>query len=216
VYRETLDDVVGLVHAKDILAGLRSAKGGSLRAVLRPAVFVPGTREVEDVLADMKRQKIHLAIVLDEFGGTAGLVTMEDLLEEIVGQIYDEYDRPSGELRAAPAGVAPIIAGSVPIREVNSAFGLELGEQDYTTIGGKWQSERHVHTRAESRDFHGRHPDVVIGREHGVELALERPHEHGVRRQRPGGAERPGRGLEQACVLVAEQAGLAGMGIEGA
>src|SRR3989442_744456 len=97
VYRETVDDIVGLVHAKDILAGLRSAKGGSLRAVLRPAVFVPGTREVEDVLADMKRQKIHLAIVLDEFGGTAGLVTMEDLLEEIVGQIYDEYDRPSGE-----------------------------------------------------------------------------------------------------------------------
>src|SRR3989449_2903359 len=67
VYRETLDDIVGLVHAKDILAGLRSAKGGSLRAVLRPAVFVPGTREVEDGLADMKRQKIHLAIVLDEF-----------------------------------------------------------------------------------------------------------------------------------------------------
>src|SRR5256886_1704305 len=136
VYRETLDDVVGLVHAKDILAGLRSAKGGSLRTVLRPAVFVPGTREVEDVLADMKRQKIHLAIVLDEFGGTAGLVTMEDLLEEIVGQIYDEYDRPSGELRSVPAGAAPTIAGSVPIREVNSAFGLELGEQDYTTIGG--------------------------------------------------------------------------------
>src|SRR5439155_1748321 len=110
--------------------------GGSVRAVLRPAVFVPGTREVEDVLADMKRQKIHLAIVLDEFGGTAGLVTMEDLLEEIVGQIYDEYDRPSGELRVAPAGVAPIIAGSVPIREVNSAFGLDLGDEDYTTIGG--------------------------------------------------------------------------------
>src|SRR5213083_1010549 len=136
VYRESLDDIVGLVHAKDILAGLRSAKGGSLRAILRPAVFVPRTREVEDVLADMKRQKIHLAIVLDEFGGTAGLVTMEDLLEEIVGQIYDEYDRPSGELRSVPAGVAPTIAGSVPIREVNSAFGLELGEQDYTTIGG--------------------------------------------------------------------------------
>src|SRR5947207_2112416 len=86
VYGESLDDILGIVHAKDILAGLRSAKGGSLRAVLRPAVFVPGTREVEDVLADMKRQKIHLAIVLDEFGGTAGLVTMEDLLEEIVGQ----------------------------------------------------------------------------------------------------------------------------------
>src|SRR6266566_4561302 len=113
VYAESLDDILGVVHAKDILAGLRAAKGGTLRAVLRPAMFVPGTREVEDVLADMKRQKIHLAIVLDEFGGTAGLVTMEDLLEEIVGQIYDEYDRPTGELRSVPAGVAPTIAGSV-------------------------------------------------------------------------------------------------------
>jgi CBS domain containing-hemolysin-like protein len=136
VYGESLDDILGVVHAKDVLAGLRSLKGGGLRAVLRPAVFVPGTREVEDVLADMKRQKIHLAIVLDEFGGTAGLVTMEDLLEEIVGPIYDEYDRPSGELRAAPAGVAPVIPGSTPLREVNVAYGLELDERDYTTIGG--------------------------------------------------------------------------------
>jgi len=137
VYGESLDDILGVVHAKDILAGLRSLKGGGLRAVLRPAMFVPGTREVEDVLADMKRQKIHLAIVLDEFGGTAGLVTMEDLLEEIVGQIYDEYDRPSGDSRPTPpAGTAPVITGSTPIREVNVAFGLELDEQDYTTIGG--------------------------------------------------------------------------------
>ncbi|HEV2750360.1 MAG TPA: hemolysin family protein [Gemmatimonadales bacterium] len=136
VYGESMDDILGVVHAKDILAGLRSLKGGGLRAVLRPAMFVPGTREVEDVLADMKRQKIHLAIVLDEFGGTAGLVTMEDLLEEIVGQIYDEYDRPSGEARGTPAGTAPVITGSTPIREVNVAFGLELDEQDYTTIGG--------------------------------------------------------------------------------
>src|SRR3989440_9714825 len=135
-YRESLDDIVGLVHAKGILAGGRSAKGGRLPAVLRPAVFVPGTREVEDVLADMKRQKIHLAIVLDEFGGTAGLVTMEDLLEEIVGPIYDEYDQPSGELRVAPAGAAPVIAGATPLRDVNRVFGLELDEQDYTTIGG--------------------------------------------------------------------------------
>src|SRR6266705_2168532 len=136
VYRETLDDIVGLVHAKDILAGLRSAKGGSLRAILRPAVFVPRTREVEDVLADMKRQKIHLAIVLDEFGGTAGLVTMEDLREEIVGQIYDEYDTPSGDLRPAEAGSPSLLSGSTPSRAVNNTFGLQLDEADYTTIGG--------------------------------------------------------------------------------
>jgi CBS domain containing-hemolysin-like protein len=136
VYGDSLDDILGVVHAKDILAGLRSAKGGTLRAVLRPAMFVPGTREVEDVLADMKRQKIHLAIVLDEFGGTAGLVTMEDLLEEIVGPIYDEYDQPSGELRVAPPGAAPVISGATALRDVNRVFGLELDEQDYTTIGG--------------------------------------------------------------------------------
>jgi magnesium and cobalt exporter, CNNM family len=144
VYRESLDDIVGLVHAKDILAGLRSAKGGTLQAVLRPAVFVPGTREVEDVLADMKRQKIHLAIVLDEFGGTAGLVTMEDLLEEIVGQIYDEYDRPmaggggggGSETRAAPGEGAPVLSGAMPVRDVNDTYGLEIDEEDYTTIGG--------------------------------------------------------------------------------
>src|SRR5438874_1528523 len=136
VYAESLDDIVGLVHSKDILAGLRSAKGGTLRAVLRPAVFVPGTREVEDVLADMKRQKIHLAIVLDEFGGTAGLVTMEDLLEEIVGQIYDEYDRPSGETYTVPGEGAPVLSGAMPLRDVNQIYGLGLDEGSYTTIGG--------------------------------------------------------------------------------
>src|SRR6266568_1421496 len=136
VYGESLDDILGVVHAKDILAGVRSAKGGGLRAVVRPAMFVPGTREVEDVLADMKRQKSHLAIVLDEFGGTAGLVTMEDLLEEIVGQIYDEYDRPTGDLVRAAAGSASLLSGSTPIRAVNNTFGLQLDEADYTTIGG--------------------------------------------------------------------------------
>src|SRR5206468_2895495 len=93
-------------------------------------------REVEDVLADMKRQKIHLAIVLDEFGGTAGLVTMEDLLEEIVGQIYDEYDRSSGDTRAAPGEGAPLLPGAMPLRDVNQTYGLELDERNYTTIGG--------------------------------------------------------------------------------
>jgi CBS domain containing-hemolysin-like protein len=137
VYSESLDDVVGTVHAKDILASLRSRDGRTLEAILRPALFVPGTREVEDVLADMKRQKMHLAIVLDEFGGTAGLVTMEDLLEEIVGQIYDEYDRPE----AAPSGGVPgagqrLLSGGMEIREVNELLALKLDASEYTTLGG--------------------------------------------------------------------------------
>ncbi len=138
---ESLDDVVGIVHAKDILRGLLSGSEAPVQDIARPAFFVPGTREVEDVLADMKRQKVHLAIVLDEFGGTAGLVTMEDLLEEIVGPIFDEYDQPStpaatGAAAADPAGAVPIVAGNTEIGDVNRLLRLQLDDSDYTTIGG--------------------------------------------------------------------------------
>ena len=132
VYRESLDDLVGVVHAKDILTALRDQPGSTLRGIMRSPLFVPGTREVEDVLADMKRLKVHLAVVLDEYGGTAGLVTMEDLLEEIVGPIYDEYDRPA----AAPAPDARVIEGGMPITQFNTENDAELDDSDYTTIGG--------------------------------------------------------------------------------
>jgi CBS domain containing-hemolysin-like protein len=133
VYTDSLDEIIGVVHAKDILAALRARPGQTVRIIMRPPLFVPGTREVEDVLADMKRLKTHLAIVLDEYGGTAGLVTMEDLLEEIVGPIYDEYDPQD---RIGPSDGAPRLDGSVTISEFNSQFGAALDDTDYTTIGG--------------------------------------------------------------------------------
>ena len=133
VYTESLDEIVGVVHAKDILAALRARPGQPVRSVMRPPLFVPGTREVEDVLADMKRLKTHLAVVLDEYGGTAGLVTMEDLLEEIVGPIYDEYDPQD---KAAPAGGAPQLDGAMPITDFNGEYEASLDDTDYTTIGG--------------------------------------------------------------------------------
>jgi magnesium and cobalt exporter, CNNM family len=141
VTAESLDDVVGIVHAKDILRGLLSGSEAPVQEIARPAFFVPGTREVEDVLADMKRQKVHMAIVLDEFGGTAGLVTMEDLLEEIVGPIYDEYDQAPTSAPATAAGAGsgsgvPILSGSAEISDVNRLLKLHLDDADYTTIGG--------------------------------------------------------------------------------
>lgn len=135
VYTDSLDEIVGVVHAKDILRALRDAPGTPLARVMRAPLFVPGTREVEDVLADMKRLKVHLAVVLDEYGGTAGLVTMEDLLEEIVGEIYDEHDEVE-PLAAAPSDGTETVDGSTPLTEFNDRFDTELDDTDYTTIGG--------------------------------------------------------------------------------
>jgi CBS domain containing-hemolysin-like protein len=134
VYGESLDDIVGVVHAKDILTAVRQNPGASVGSIMRPPLFVPGTREVEDVLADMKRLKVHLAVVLDEYGGTAGLVTMEDLLEEIVGDIYDEYDRLERPVPSLEG--APLLDGSTPISDFNAEHDLQLDDTDYTTIGG--------------------------------------------------------------------------------
>jgi putative hemolysin len=95
--------------------------------------LVPGTREVEDVLADMKRLKVHMAIVIDEYGGTAGLVTMEDLLEEIVGEIFDEHDAVENHV---PGEGAPLLEGSLTLSEFNGDYEATLDDADYTTLGG--------------------------------------------------------------------------------
>lgn len=133
VYTESLDEIAGVVHAKDILTAIRSKPGQTVRTIMRPPLFVPGTREVEDVLSDMKRLKTHLAVVLDEYGGTAGLVTMEDLLEEIVGPIFDEYDPLD---KAAQGDGATRLDGAMPITEFNTEFDATIDDTDYTTLGG--------------------------------------------------------------------------------
>jgi CBS domain containing-hemolysin-like protein len=132
VYQDTLDEITGIVHTKDLLLAVRQRPGALVKEFMRAPLFVPGTKEVEDVLVDMKRQKSHMAVVLDEYGGTAGVVTMEDLLEEIVGPIVDEFD--TAERVERPGGAA--IDGSMTISEFNADYGEELSDVDYTTIGG--------------------------------------------------------------------------------
>jgi len=136
VFEETIDNIVGIILAKDLIPVLRSPPAEfSLRAIVRPVHVVPGSREVEEVLSDFKRLKEHLAIVLDEYGGTAGLVTMEDLLEEIVGEILDEYDEAPEHPEREGADLV-IVPGSTNIGELNERFGLNVPDDDYTTIGG--------------------------------------------------------------------------------
>jgi Mg2+/Co2+ transporter CorC len=128
--------VIGVVLAKDLLRALRRPTPSfTLRDVMRDVLVVPGSREVEEVLSDFKRRKEHMAVVLDEFGGTAGIVTMEDLLEEIVGEILDEYDEPEERATTSSSGETTL-PGETHVAEVNEQYGLELSDEDYTTIGG--------------------------------------------------------------------------------
>jgi magnesium and cobalt transporter len=124
VFRETLDDVIGMVHIKDVLSYWGTAKKFNLRDILRRVVFVAPTLPVLDMLLDMRRQRTHMALVVDEFGGTDGLLTIEDLVEEIVGEIEDEHDV------AEPARVARRADGTF---DVNGRTTIELLEQE---IGG--------------------------------------------------------------------------------
>ncbi len=136
VYEDSIDNVIGLMLAKDLIPVLRDPPTQfTVADVMRPVHVVPGSREVEEVLADFKRLKAHMAVVLDEYGGTAGIVTMEDLLEEIVGEILDEHD-DAEQLATALPDADVLVPGSTNIGELNERFSLEIPENEYTTIGG--------------------------------------------------------------------------------
>jgi CBS domain containing-hemolysin-like protein len=135
-YEDTYDDIVGLVFLKDLVA--RSAAGDGaepVRASLRSAHVVPESKRVAELLREMQTEKFHMAIVVDEYGGTAGLVTMEDLLEEIVGEITDEYDVAEPVVEKLANGVLRV-PGRTPIDEVNELLDADLPQDEWDTVGG--------------------------------------------------------------------------------
>ncbi len=140
VYEETIDEIIGILYAKDLLPFLKGsvAERPTLRSILRTPVFVPESMSVDDLLHEFQRRKIHLAIVLDEYGGTAGLVTIEDLLEEIVGEIQDEYDAEEPLIVSLSEHEARV-DGRAAIDDIAELFDTNLGLEDadqYDTVGG--------------------------------------------------------------------------------
>ncbi len=138
VYEESIDHVVGLLYAKDILKVLRDGAGKAdvpLRSLLRPAYFVPESKRVDELLQELQQSKVHMAIVVDEYGGTAGIVTIEDILEEIVGEIQDEYDIGEEPLIERVGENEGIFNARVNIDEVNDALEVKLPEES-DTLGG--------------------------------------------------------------------------------
>ena len=140
VYEGTIDEIVGILYAKDLLPFLKGSvdERPSLRSILRTPVFVPESMTVDDLLHELQRRKVHLAVVLDEYGGTAGLVTIEDLLEEIVGEIQDEYDEEEPLIVKISDDEARI-DGRAAIDDLEELFDTDLGlddEDQYDTLGG--------------------------------------------------------------------------------
>ena len=137
VYEDSTDNITGIVYAKDILRILGDKNPTDVRAidVARDPYFVPETKRVADLLRDMRERKVHICIVIDEYGGTSGLVTIEDLLEEIVGEIADEYDVDEEDVQVLPDG-AYIVDGGLDIDDVNELLDANLPEGDWDTIAG--------------------------------------------------------------------------------
>ena len=165
VYEGQRDNIIGILMAKDLLK-LQRAPELNLRTLLRPAVFVPESKRLNELLRDFRSNRNHLAIVIDEFGNTAGLITIEDVLEEIVGEIEDEFDereRENGIYTLADG--THRVAGDVAIEAVNSAFGTRLPEEDFDTIGGLVAHELgRVPRRGESVEVGGLRFAVMLTR----------------------------------------------------
>ncbi|HEX2542343.1 MAG TPA: transporter associated domain-containing protein [Caldimonas sp.] len=136
VYEERRDNIIGVLMAKDLLK-LQRSPDLNLRTLLRPAVFVPESKALNDLLRDFRSNRNHIAIVIDEFGHTAGLLTIEDVLEEIVGEIEDEFDEKDGESSIYTlADGSQRVAGDATVEAVNEAFDVQLPTDEFDTIGG--------------------------------------------------------------------------------
>ncbi len=165
VYEDSRDNIIGILMAKDLLK-VQRAPQINLRMLLRPAVFVPESKGLNELLRDFRTNRNHLAIVIDEFGNTAGLITMEDVLEEIVGEIEDEFDERDGESSIYTlADGSQRVAGDTLISVVNHAFNTALPDDEFDTIGGLVAQELgHVPRRGESAEVGGLVFSVMLTR----------------------------------------------------
>ncbi|HEY5513112.1 MAG TPA: hemolysin family protein [Geomonas sp.] len=136
VFEGTIDNIIGLVYAKDLLKYWGATdEAVEIRKIMRSPYFVPETKNLEELLHDFKKRRVHIAIVIDEYGGTSGLVTIEDLLEQIVGDIQDEYDLEEERLSVEPDG-AIVVDGRLPVEELEEHFKIVVERDKFETVGG--------------------------------------------------------------------------------
>jgi Mg2+/Co2+ transporter CorB len=159
LWRDKPENIIGVLHAKDLLRAIRASEGDTSRinvsAIMLPPWFVPEMRPLSEQLKAFRRRKTHFALVVDEYGEVEGMVTLEDILEEIVGDISDEHDVVVAGVRAQSDG-SVVVDGSVPIRDLNRAMDWHLPDEEATTVAGLVIHEaRSIPERGQSFTFHG-------------------------------------------------------------
>jgi putative hemolysin len=172
VYEEDIDDVIGILYTRDYMLNEHADPPKPLRELLREAYFVPETVQADILFREMQRRKVHLAVVVDEYGGMSGIVTMEDLLEEIVGSIYDEFD-PAAKQEITPIGDNQWrVAGTVDLETLSEALDVTLPlEEEYDTLGGL------IYNQLTTIPQDGSHPEVTVC---GLRIYVEELLEHRV------------------------------------
>jgi CBS domain containing-hemolysin-like protein len=135
VYKETIDNVVGVLYVKDLLKALVRGEELSIRNLLRKPFFVPGSKHINDLLAELRRRRVHIAVVVDEYGGVSGIICMENIIEEIIGDIQDEFDNETEDILKLGEG-AYLCDARVNLEDLNEETGLELPADDFDTLGG--------------------------------------------------------------------------------
>jgi CBS domain containing-hemolysin-like protein len=135
VYEGTIDHVVGILHVKDILKALVRGEDLSIANLLRKPFFVPGSKHINDLLAELRRRRVHIAVVVDEYGGVSGIICMEDIIEEIIGDIQDEFDNETEDILKLGEGTY-LCDARVNLEDLREETGLDLPANDFDTLGG--------------------------------------------------------------------------------
>lgn len=135
VWEKTLDNIIGILYAKDLLKHFKSENPPTIKDLLRKSYFIPESKMIISLLADFKKKHIHIACVVDEYGGFSGIVTMEDILEELIGNIQDEYDHEEEEIKKLSDNIY-IVDSRVSINDFNEMFNLQLPNDEVDTVGG--------------------------------------------------------------------------------
>lgn len=156
VYKDTIDNIVGIIYTKDLISASEHRELIALQDIIRPAYFVSSTKQIGNLLKEMQRNKVHIAIVVDEYGGVEGLITIEDIIEEIVGEIQDEYDVEAQEVVAEKSGVY-LVNPIISVDDFNRKFNANIPEDtDYQTLNGFLQKVTgHIPEVYERIDYKG-------------------------------------------------------------